>query len=1836
MVHPGRVLKQLCSKQNDAEISDCLAKLSTSLLMENELVLLNFDAKQGVEKVARVLERAISDKAFGDTVAMSFRVLSLILEHVPHSYTAFLKFRDAIVNTVSIALHAALCMEWKHSHTDTTMLVEEGLRLLRLAAIADASGSILQQINVSDLLTFCAVGEAHTIRSALEALHTICSKMVLPAEVDSNLFSNLLSLFRSFSDDSLTSNSTNPIVVSVEQVLSPFLSTLLEQLVQIVITTPDIWPRLELVLLSIGEIMMRAQVSRRSSTGKAVVSANLVKHVFELMLRLEESKPVDNASHARKIILCETVLWRAANCHPELFIEIMTSTEAQRFWEAFLSHYTVENSSLLDDPFESTRLNSGQKIKGDKESLTVLAGLHMFVLACSDIPSAVFGPDFEEFFPIHRWTWSDHRHEKHSFNEEQCARFENAYSRAETKFSFKAYNEAVKVDVHAMVITTMPREIRYPIERSFVPFAFQLVKEKSLRHVGNAREASLSYNGLSTSATNFASLSSFLVEQDPDPCPHTLSLAETYFELLVQFSLKKHSDLVRTMSIRVFASLLRILLLSKKEEHIRILLISNIQSICVLLDESLLCNDSVTTSILLAVIKWLFLKDSELKLFFCAAFDRFGLLQKLQTLRNTMNEKGANADKGKKTTLNLCSALCQAIPKKLSTLHLRSSIPFSEVEQLSVIVEEIKGSAAVPGLYPEKMERLFQSLSGSTSPTVFEICQMNIAKVLLSYLLDGKTMEEVVGRPIVFCTEGFASSWNHVSCSVENSILTADDDEPSFLPSITRRSSPAVSTFINMERLENVVNIGLTLPLGFCKLIHLLTSALSLGLHLPSVESLAFSSEKIVCKTPSKAFLAMSECCSWVRMCSSPRTQTLMPTPSVPLTSQSPFSNSKRESRRNRKNVSADLKISNFRRKATVQQPASRGCQEHAISKLSYSSESVELDLRSHLLTTIGDIERLLRTGNASPFTSMCDVSAASNERMPFLLRAVEFFLKDTAGKRPDSKEGKVAFTLLSAVNRNGNSLLATLVSHAIFLSSNTVTESSVKKRAALPPFPLNFPLPPAERDIAMRLIEEGLSRRFSLFRPYSGYCNYHETLFGLLFQEAYKSGNIPLLFHLEEILCISKEGEDSNRDTFSDVFLYCGTSCSCGNGAVKKTGADALRNFSPISSFGNSSRSHYTFHCFEGSSTPGKCRCGEYQKEAFYTDWGDDLALRLPPIAYREDIALLSIFHQYLHREGNNTIKLLGDESLFISSHITSHVVQAVAKSALRVALLPAKLALPRWVMFVFENAKFLIPISVREKLCRFLACGARRALLENLRRKKSLKKASLIPISDLRYPSLHKFSVSRCCLLQDAMKVLRESADSRFPVSMEFEGDVGVGQGPTAQFYTLLSQKISQKSLNLWNDTPRDQLNGNADLLPSGGANGIKNNGIGGDVGDELVVPPLEGLFPIPESIGHVSHYPEKETAGSRIIISDRIANLLDKMDFDKNEESKLYYTTGMALGRAFLDGYALPLFLSTAIFFFLRFEAPPLRVAVSEKEIADGIELPIDLYNLAENDIRMVDQGLMKSIKELSGYSEKELASLKIPFSLPGNDNFELVNNGSEEFVTEQNLKKYQHRVAASVLYESVARAIQLITAGFFDVVPRDALRTMSVQETSKLLCGEFSSLTEPLWTLEEIQAVLVGNHGYQKDSPQITMLAEVLSKKFSPAEQQAFLFFISGCPRLPLGGIRALGVITVVKRSDIFYPERDLEGISHLETSEEEKENFSPYSPNSEAEQRDDQARASFSDFEISTSRLIESDWPLPSVNTCFRYLKLPPYPTVDLMHKKLLLSITQSGGTFELS
>ena len=94
-------------------------------------------------------------------------------------------------------------------------------------------------------------------------------------------------------------------------------------------------------------------------------------------------------------------------------------------------------------------------------------------------------------------------------------------------------------------------------------------------------------------------------------------------------------------------------------------------------------------------------------------------------------------------------------------------------------------------------------------------------------------------------------------------------------------------------------------------------------------------------------------------------------------------------------------------------------------------------------------------------------------------------------------------------------------------------------------------------------------------------------------------------------------------------------------------------------------------------------------------------------------------------------------------------------------------------------------------------------------------------------------------------------------------------------------------------------------------------------------------------------------------------------------------------------------------------------------------------------------------------------------------------------------------------------------------------------------------------------------------------------------FNSDEQRQFLQFITGSPRLPVGGLRSLvPPLTIVRKS--------VEAVAS------------------------------------STSSSSSADQYLPSVMTCVNYLKLPDYSSIDIMKEKLFKAMKDGQLSFHLS
>jgi len=126
----------------------------------------------------------------------------------------------------------------------------------------------------------------------------------------------------------------------------------------------------------------------------------------------------------------------------------------------------------------------------------------------------------------------------------------------------------------------------------------------------------------------------------------------------------------------------------------------------------------------------------------------------------------------------------------------------------------------------------------------------------------------------------------------------------------------------------------------------------------------------------------------------------------------------------------------------------------------------------------------------------------------------------------------------------------------------------------------------------------------------------------------------------------------------------------------------------------------------------------------------------------------------------------------------------------------------------------------------------------------------------------------------------------------------------------------------------------------------------------------------------------------------------------------------------------------------------------------------------------------------------------------------------------------------------------------------------------------------------------------DHGFNMDSKSVKNLLQVMSE-LSPAEHREFLQFVTGSPKLPIGGQIRLIYFRLICGTD--FQSIGFKALTPL---------FTVVCKPSEPP--------------------LTSDDYLPSVMTCVNYLKLPDYSSLEVLRSRLKVAIKEGQGAFHLS
>ncbi|KAF2098199.1 hypothetical protein NA57DRAFT_76992 [Rhizodiscina lignyota] len=522
--------------------------------------------------------------------------------------------------------------------------------------------------------------------------------------------------------------------------------------------------------------------------------------------------------------------------------------------------------------------------------------------------------------------------------------------------------------------------------------------------------------------------------------------------------------------------------------------------------------------------------------------------------------------------------------------------------------------------------------------------------------------------------------------------------------------------------------------------------------------------------------------------------------------------------------------------------------------------------------------------------------------------------------------------------------------------------------------------------------------------------------------------------------------------------------------------------------------------------------------------------------------LRLLSILHGLnsniddVLTDHHSTIKLNAEPlSQFVNTKLTAKLNRQMEEP-----LIVASNCLPSWSEDLARFYPFLFPFETRHLFLQSTSFGYSRSMTRWQNAQDS-NGDSRHRHRDER-PFLgrlqrQKVRISRTRILESAVKVMELYGSSPSILEVEYFEEVGTGLGPTLEFYSTVSKEFSKKKLKLW----RENDSNDADDYAFGKG----------------------GLFPAPMSDDQA--------------ISENGKKILH-----------LFRILGKFVARSMLDSRIIDVSFNPTFFRIANTEAtggvtPSLGAVRSvDADLANSLKV---VKRFASAKKRIDENPKLSAAQKVSDIQDIEIDGAKVEdlaldFTLPGYPSVELVPNGANVNVTMDNVCEYVNTVLDMTLGKGVKKQIESFKEGFGLVFPYAAVRAFTPEELVML----FGRVDED-WSLETLMDSIKADHGFNLDSKSVRNLLTVMSD-MDPQQRRNFLQFVTGSPKLPIGGFKALTpMFTVVC-----------------------KPSEPPYT----------------------------SDDYLPSVMTCVNYLKLPDYSTLDAMRMKLDVAIKEGQGAFHLS
>lgn len=519
--------------------------------------------------------------------------------------------------------------------------------------------------------------------------------------------------------------------------------------------------------------------------------------------------------------------------------------------------------------------------------------------------------------------------------------------------------------------------------------------------------------------------------------------------------------------------------------------------------------------------------------------------------------------------------------------------------------------------------------------------------------------------------------------------------------------------------------------------------------------------------------------------------------------------------------------------------------------------------------------------------------------------------------------------------------------------------------------------------------------------------------------------------------------------------------------------------------------------------------------------------------------LRLLRVLHR-LNSEGvehvDAHVKIITiPDSAFINNKLTAKLARQLEE-----IMILASNCLPDWALDLPQQFGFLFPFSTRYLFLQSTSFGYARLLnrvisqypreVANNSRRDGLEQYGRL--------QRRKVEVPRDSPMQVALKVFDLFGASSSILDVHFQGEVGTGLGPTLEFFASVCREFAWRDLKLWRDADS--------TLPG-----------------KYVHHPF-GLFPAPM----LNSVVEGPTATER----DR-------------RKIRLYRLLGQFVARALLDSRIIDISFNKVFLKMILGESVPLSVStikVVDPSLGQSLatlQQFVQRKKEIQADAKMNAKAKKEAITKVD-VKGVTLEDMCLDFTVPGYDDLELKAGGKDISVTMENVDEYIELVIDAIIGRGARPAVDAFKAGFSTVFPVHDLCAFSADE----LVMMFGNADED-WSTETLHEAIKADHGFNVESAAIRDLIEIMAA-YDKSGRRDFLQFITGSPKLPIGGFKALNPqLTVVR-----------------------KPHEAPLTPD---------------DY-------------LPSVMTCAHYLKLPSYSSRAIMEKKLMIAMREGTGSFHLS